>query len=58
MEVIFWNFFDCDKKIVNVLNTVQFRKMTDTIFDAIPIDFVFLYQIVLGILCFNFRQRM
>ena len=31
-------FFDCDKKIVNVLNTVQFRKMTDTIFDAIPID--------------------
>ena len=30
-------FFDCDKKIVNVLNTVQFRKMTDTIFDAIPI---------------------
>lgn len=31
-------FFDCDKKIINVLNTVQFRKMTDTIFDAIPID--------------------
>jgi len=48
-------FFDCDKKIVNVLNTVQFRKMTDSMqFQLI----CFLYQIVLGILCFNFRQRM
>lgn len=50
-------FFDCDKKIVNVLNTVQFRKMTDTIFVQFQL-FCFLYQIVLGILCFNFRQRM
>lgn len=31
-------FFDCDKKITNVLNTAQFKKMTRIIYDAVPID--------------------
>ena len=38
LEVHILEFFDCDKKVTNILNTTQFKKMTSIIYDAVPID--------------------